>query len=95
MTQVTRTVIELDNNNAAQALAGEQDAHLKILERRLDCTLTLRGNVLKKDARALEIVDLLCIVRAPAAHAFKVQRLEVAVRTDTFLEHPGGALLDL
>ena len=46
MTQVTRTVIDLDGNNVAQALAGEQDAHLKILERRLDCTLTLRGNVL-------------------------------------------------
>ena len=46
MTQVTRTVIELDDNNVAQALAGEQDAHLKILERRLACALTLRGNVL-------------------------------------------------
>ena len=46
MAQVTRTVIDLDSNNVAQALAGEHDAHLKILERRLDCTLTLRGNVL-------------------------------------------------
>jgi phosphate starvation-inducible PhoH-like protein len=45
VTQVTRTVIELESNSVAQALAGEQDAHLKILERRLDCTLTLRGNV--------------------------------------------------
>jgi phosphate starvation-inducible protein PhoH and related proteins len=46
VTRVMRTVLELDSNNVAQALAGEQDAHLKILERRLDCTLTLRGNVL-------------------------------------------------
>jgi phosphate starvation-inducible PhoH-like protein len=46
VTQVMRTVIELGSNNDAQALAGEQDAHLKILERRLDCTLTLRGNIL-------------------------------------------------
>jgi len=46
VTQVTRTVIDLDGNNVAQVLAGEHDAHLKILERRLDCTLTLRGDVL-------------------------------------------------
>jgi phosphate starvation-inducible protein PhoH and related proteins len=41
-----RTVIDLDSNAVAQALAGEHDAHLKILENRLDCRLTMRGNVL-------------------------------------------------
>jgi len=43
--QKVRTVIQLDGNNVALALAGEQDAHLKILEARLDCRLTLRGDV--------------------------------------------------
>ncbi len=46
MTPVVRTVIDLDGNSIALALAGEHDAHLKILEQRLDCKLTLRGNVL-------------------------------------------------
>ena len=46
MPQLTRTVIDLDSNSIAQALAGDHDAHLKILENRLDCTLTMRGNVL-------------------------------------------------
>ena len=43
---MARTVIDLDSNSEALALAGEHDAHLKILEQRLDCRLTLRGNVL-------------------------------------------------
>ena len=46
MAPVSRTVIDLDSNSVALALAGEHDAHLKVLEQRLDCTLTLRGNVL-------------------------------------------------
>ena len=46
MAQAVRTVIELDSNNVALSLVGEQDAHLKILEARLDCGLTLRGDVL-------------------------------------------------
>ena len=51
-----RTVIDLDSNSTALALAGEHDAHLKILEQRLDCSLTLRGNVLTLDG-AVEAVD--------------------------------------
>jgi phosphate starvation-inducible PhoH-like protein len=46
VTPQSRTVIDLDSNNEALELAGEHDAHLKILEQRLDCKLTLRGNVL-------------------------------------------------
>jgi phosphate starvation-inducible PhoH-like protein len=46
VTAAARTVIDLDSNSEALALAGEHDAHLKILEQRLDCRLTLRGNVL-------------------------------------------------
>jgi phosphate starvation-inducible PhoH-like protein len=49
--QLTRTVIDLDSNSIAQALAGDHDAHLKILENRLDCTLTMRGNVLILEGR--------------------------------------------
>ncbi len=46
MTQAARVVIELDSNAVALELAGERDAHLRIIEARLDCRLTLRGNVL-------------------------------------------------
>ena len=70
MAQVSRSVIDLDGNNLAMALAGEQDAHLKILERRLDCTLTLRGNVLilEGEMAAVEkaraaIDELLTVIR--------------------------------
>jgi phosphate starvation-inducible PhoH-like protein len=49
VTAGSRTVIDLDSNSEALALAGEHDAHLKILEQRLDCRLTLRGNVLTLD----------------------------------------------
>ena len=51
-----RTVIDLDSNSTALALAGEHDAHLKILEQRLDCSLILRGNILTLDG-ADEAVD--------------------------------------
>ncbi len=70
MTQVSRTVIDLDSNSLAMALAGEQDAHLKILEQRLDCRLTLRGNVLilEGEVEAVEkaraaIEELLAVIR--------------------------------
>ncbi len=46
MPALTRVVIELDSNAIALSLAGEHDAQLKIIEERLDCRLTLRGNVL-------------------------------------------------
>ena len=46
MAEPERTVIDLDSNQVAQALAGEHDAHLKVLEARLDCRITMRGNVL-------------------------------------------------
>ena len=69
--QLTRTVIDLDSNNMAQALAGDHDAHLKILEQRLDCRLTLRGNVLTLEgtdeavgqARAA-LEELLTVIRS-------------------------------
>jgi phosphate starvation-inducible PhoH-like protein len=88
VTQVTRAVIELDGNSVAQALAGEQDAHLKILERRLDCTLTLRGNVLilegpgeavGRSRAALE--ELLTVIRSgrPVTPAMVESLMDIAV----------------
>jgi len=90
VTQVTRTVIDLDSNNVAQALAGEQDAHLKILERRLDCTLTLRGNVLILDGpdeavgRARAALDeLLTVIRSgrPVNPAMVESLMDIAVNS--------------
>jgi len=90
VTQVTRTVIDLDSNSVAQALAGEQDAHLKILERRLDCTLTLRGNVLILDGpdeavgRARAALDeLLTVIRSgrPVNPAMVESLMDIAVNS--------------
>jgi len=90
VTQVTRTVIDLDGNNVAQSLAGEQDAHLKILERRLDCTLTLRGNVLILEGpdeavgRARAALDeLLTVIRSgrPVNPAMVEALMDIAVNS--------------
>lgn len=90
MTQITRTVIDLDSNNVAQALAGEHDAHLKILERRLDCTLTLRGNVLMLEGpdeavgRARAALDeLLTVIRSgrPVNPAMVESLMDIAVNS--------------
>jgi phosphate starvation-inducible protein PhoH and related proteins len=90
VTQVTRTVIELGGNDVAQALAGEHDAHLKILERRLDCTLTLRGDMLilegPDDAvgRARAALDeLLTVIRSgrPVNPAMVESLMDIAVNS--------------
>ena len=90
MTQVTRTVLELGGNDVAQALAGEQDAHLKILERRLDCILTLRGNVLILEGpdeavrRARAALDeLLSVIRSarPVNAAMVEALMDIAVNS--------------
>ena len=90
MAQITRTVIDLESNNVAQALAGDQDAHLKILERRLDCTLTLRGNVLILEgpddavgkARAA-LDELLTVIRSgrPVNPAMVESLMDIAVNS--------------
>jgi phosphate starvation-inducible PhoH-like protein len=95
VTQVTRTVIELESNSVAQALAGEQDAHLKILERRLDCTLTLRGNVLilegPDDAvgRArVALEELLTVIRSarPVNPAMVESLMDIAVNQKLYVD---------
>lgn len=50
----TRTAIELDNSVAAE-LAGTQDAVLKTLERHLDCTVHLRGNLLTLEGAEIDV----------------------------------------
>jgi phosphate starvation-inducible protein PhoH and related proteins len=88
MARVTRTVIDLESNQVAQALAGGHDAHLKILERRLDCTLTLRGNVLILEgagsavAKAQAALDeLLTVIRSgrPVNPAMVESLMDIAV----------------
>jgi phosphate starvation-inducible PhoH-like protein len=86
--QLTRTVIDLDSNSMAQALAGDHDAHLKILERRLDCALTMRGNVLILEgpdeavgqARAA-LEELLTVIRSgrPVNPAMVESLMDIAV----------------
>ncbi|MEZ5126395.1 MAG: PhoH family protein [Thermoleophilia bacterium] len=88
MTPATRTAIDLETNGIALALAGEHDANLKILEERLACTLTLRGNVLLLDgdeasveqARAA-IEELVAVIRSerPISPAIVESLMDIAV----------------
>ncbi len=90
MSPVVRTVIDLDGNSIALALAGEHDAHLKILEQRLDCKLTLRGNVLILEgpddavgkARAA-LDELLAVIRSgrPLSPAMVESLMDIAVNS--------------
>jgi phosphate starvation-inducible PhoH-like protein len=51
----TRTTVELGDNAVAQALAGEHDANLKVLETALECDLTLRGDRLVFEGGAADV----------------------------------------
>jgi phosphate starvation-inducible PhoH-like protein len=83
-----RTVIDLESNSEALALAGEHDAHLKVLEERLSCRLTLRGNVLTLEgegdacvkARAA-IEELLTVIKSgrPLSPAIVESLMDIAV----------------
>ncbi len=88
MAPATRMVIDLESNNLAQALAGEHDAHLKILERRLDCRLTLRGNVVILEGRDEAVAgaraaldELLAVIRSrrPVNPAIVESLMDIAV----------------
>jgi len=85
---VARTVIHLESNSEALALAGEHDAHLKILEQRLDCRLTLRGDMLilegepgAVDKAQAAIEELLEVVRTgrPLSPAIVESLMDIAV----------------
>ena len=98
MAQKVRTVIQLDGNNVALALAGEQDAHLKILEARLDCRLTLRGDVVilegSEDAVAKarsaleELLTVICSGR-PITPSIVESLMDIAVNSSG--EFPEGS----
>jgi phosphate starvation-inducible protein PhoH and related proteins len=88
--RVSRTVIDLDSNSTALGLAGEHDAHLKILEQRLDCMLTLRGNVLilegetdAVDKARAAIDELLTVMRSgrPLSPAMVESLMDIAVNS--------------
>jgi phosphate starvation-inducible PhoH-like protein len=51
---LSRTTIELENDVAAE-LAGNHDAVLKTLERRLDCSVHLRGNMLTLEGDEVDV----------------------------------------
>jgi phosphate starvation-inducible PhoH-like protein len=85
---MTRTVIDLDSNSIALALAGEHDAHLKVLEQRLDCRLTMRGDVLilEGDERAVDqaraaVEELLAVIASgrPLSPAVVESLMDIAV----------------
>lgn len=85
---MARTVIHLESNSEALALAGEHDAHLKILEQRLDCRLTLRGDMLilegepgAVDKAQAAIEELLEVVRTgrPLSPAIVESLMDIAV----------------
>jgi phosphate starvation-inducible PhoH-like protein len=66
-----KKLIDLEDNDTALALAGEHDAHLKILEQRLDCDLTLRGTMLTFDGAGAAVdksvaavEELLAVIRS-------------------------------
>ena len=90
VSSASRLVIELDDNPLALALAGEHDAHLRILEQRLDCTLTLRGNVLTLDGGAADVEkaraaveELLTVIRGgrPLSPAIVDSLMDIAVNS--------------
>jgi len=85
---LTRAIIDLDDNNVALALAGEHDVHLKILERRLQCRLTLRGNVLTLEGQPADLAksraaveELLAVIRRgrPLSPSIVESLMDIAV----------------
>jgi phosphate starvation-inducible PhoH-like protein len=83
-----KRVVDLEDNGVALVLAGEHDAHLKILEQRLDCDLTLRGNVLTFEGTAAPVAkavaavqELLTVIRSgrPLSPAMVESLMDIAV----------------
>lgn len=65
-----KKTIDLQDNRTAQAVAGEHDAHLKILERALDCRITQRGTMIildgddrRVDKAAAAVGELVTVIR--------------------------------
>ena len=88
MAEATRTVIELDSNALALSLAGEHDAHLRVIEERLDCRLTLRGDRLTLEGEPVAVAEasaaleeLLTVIRSgrPLNPAMVESLMDIAV----------------
>ena len=88
MAASVKRVVDLEDNGVALVLAGEHDAHLKILEQRLDCDLTLRGNVLTFEGTAAPVAkavaavqELLTVIRSgrPLSPAMVESLMDIAV----------------
>ena len=83
--------LDLEDNGVALVLSGEHDAHLKILERALDCRLTLRGTmlILEGDDRQVEkaaaaVGELVTVIRSgrPLNPGMVESLMEIAVSTN-------------
>jgi phosphate starvation-inducible PhoH-like protein len=90
VTRVKRT-LDLKDNHTALALAGEHDAHLKLLEQALSCRLTLRGNQLTMDGEEADVAkaaaavgELMTVIRSgrPLNPAMVESLMEIAVSTN-------------
>jgi phosphate starvation-inducible PhoH-like protein len=88
--RIKRTV-DLEDNATALALAGDHDAHLKLLEQAFSCRVTLRGTQLSLDGgeaavrkAAAAVAELLTIIRSgrPLDPAMVESLMEIAVSTN-------------
>jgi len=86
-----RQTIDLEDNATAAAVAGDHDAHLKLLEQSLDCRLTLRGTelILDGERAAVEkataaVGELVTVIRSgrPLDPASVESLMEIAVSTN-------------
>jgi phosphate starvation-inducible protein PhoH and related proteins len=86
-----RTTVDLEDNQTAQTVAGEHDAHLKILERALSCRITQRGTMLilegeepQVDKAVAAVGELVGVIRSgrPLNAAMVESLTDIAVSTN-------------
>lgn len=86
-----KKTVDLEDNAVAQAVAGEHDDHLKILERALGCRITQRGTVVileggqrQVDKAVAAIEELVTVIRGgrPLNAAMVESLTEIAVSTN-------------
>ncbi|MGA2926382.1 MAG: PhoH family protein, partial [Solirubrobacteraceae bacterium] len=93
-----RKQVELDNSVAAE-LAGSEDAVLRALERHLDCSVFLRGNVLTLDGEPAAVEAAAAVVRELAelisqGHEIAPGTIEAVARALDAHESPASILED-
>jgi phosphate starvation-inducible protein PhoH and related proteins len=86
-----KQTLDLQDNHTALALAGDHDAHLKLLEQALACRLILRGTQLILDGEEPAVVkaaaavgELVAVIRSgrPLNPAMVESLMEIAVSTN-------------